>query len=261
MPQRHSNAGRLEKAAAGAATPIARNAGLGSAAAAHCVEGANHRPAPTRRLSHRESRLPKPAWALRHGKFLCARGLRQTAAGHPVSLRPFTASTRRQVSVSGPRHLVRVAWIRLSGSRHAGVRRGGGHSSWHARLEHVALAVAGLHPCRGGGVECHPRAGLSGDAAGGGQTAHRIDRHFRRRRDDLVHGGSGRTHRRRGAGLFHVHVWFTGGALVGARAMRLYLLSQYLPAGFPDCGRPHRASTVAHPERTERFYFSARRIP
>jgi len=32
----------MEETAAGAATAIARNAGLGSAAGAHCVEGANH---------------------------------------------------------------------------------------------------------------------------------------------------------------------------------------------------------------------------
>ena len=74
-------------------------------------------------------------------------------------------------------------WIRLFGPGHARVWRGRGHSSWDAQPEPVALAVARLHPCRGGSVERHPGARLPGNAIGGGYGADRDDRDFRGWRD------------------------------------------------------------------------------
>src|SRR6266550_1541977 len=96
MPDRRANLGGLEETAAEAAEAVAGNAGTGPAAGAHSVEGANYRPARTRRLSRRKDYFSKPAGTLCHRKFLCAQRPGQIAADHPVSLRPFAASAGRQ---------------------------------------------------------------------------------------------------------------------------------------------------------------------
>src|SRR5262249_15536649 len=89
----------------------------------------------------------KSAWALRHGQFLRAQRLSETAAGHSISLRTFTACARREASISEPRHLVCLAWLRLSGAGYTRVRRAAqcsapaGHSRSGGRFRPTASGL------------------------------------------------------------------------------------------------------------------------
>ena len=188
LPGGHPDARRLERQAGRVSPAAARDARARSAAGEDGSEaGRSPARSSTRSSSSRSCTSSRGPGCTSPAICICRRTIDEAAAGDSVRLRP-RRRRRRTASAIGNKAdyqhhggVVRPERLRLPDDRHAATRRDRGHSPRHAPLRHVVVAQPRLHAGRRRGVELHPGARLSGDAAGGRHDPLRRHRPQRRR--------------------------------------------------------------------------------